>query len=248
MTAKVKTLVGGEYLDIEFYLDGSFEITNKDIEYEIAYEAMGGKGSPATWVLKEIEVHNIEWLLQEGAWHVKRDVLHIEGFDGVLAKNFAIDVVDHVSWIYAEYAKETYISYLISEARRTVSEGQVGVDPRAHLGRLVARMTSGNGSRKFPMYDWPSIREIKSAVYDMTCIIPLETPTRGPIMERVALIQRCVASAVADDASEKFSEDVQDKLFDEAWVKERDWQFRRLIHLLEAKQEGKPLPALLETP
>jgi len=236
MTAIIKALVMGEYLDIELQRDGSFDIANRGLEYEQAFEAFGGGETAATIFAKAFERDAIGTLL--GRYFDVEPL--VRDYDARLIKLFAVDMVDHVAGIYEEYASSTHLSRVLGALREIIAQGDFGRSSISRVLDLKDKLLSGSRTMDYDMFDTESVREIKKAIERLLGIgfIPVVTSNALPIGYHVLDIQRYSANAVAYDAGGYNSE---------AYKRECGWQLRRFVHLMEAHQGNEPLPPMEET-
>jgi hypothetical protein len=242
MTVKARVLQDGEYLDIEIHRDGSVDITNKDMDYELAFSAMGSDNTAAVRLKRLIECEATSWLLRAFDFRTEYTgpdkPYHVPDFDTKVMETFAVDVVEHIVGIYEEHTKRTDIRNAIREARRVIREGRKILDDEDIVQTMLERF------ERVRSYDVShAVNYARRSARNMLVSIIfgeyLQSDFKGAVLDT----RNTASAVVAWDADPG-----RGRVFEEAFREDGLWQLRRLLHLIESRQEGKPLPGLEATP
>lgn len=258
MTIKARALVWGEYLNVEFQRDGLFDIVNREMDYELAFHAMGGNKTAAIELKEAIEEDALGWLLHHFDFRIAhsyecppRPVVVLD-FDASLVETFVVDVVAHILGIYEEYTRRTDIAHAIKESRRVIRGGRRLLDEEDALKTILdvfeRRTSDPLVIRDYVVMGWgPAVSHAMKAARNMLVSVIRGEFKQGDFINSVIDVVHAATSVAANDASPRATLGYREG-FDAAWQEERNWQLRRLLHLLEARQEGRPLPDIGETP
>lgn len=239
MTVKFQVTVWGQVLDVEMTVDGDIDITNKNLEYEQTLEALSGERTPATFVYDQLTYIPIGFLMFHSYEIFKNDM--------PLLSAFVVDCVEHISYIYKESIGDDFIDSAIAEFRLNIKEllygSNRGSDAVKSIRRIVKEIESIYRKLDPPRSHRSAgfvLLATNEAAYGLS-----QGPLTGYIL--VDSVEKSLEWAL-QAASFKVTYDREDPGFKNAREAEYDWQTRRLLHLMEAHQDGRSFLDIGKTP
>ena len=239
VTVKFQVRVSGEDLNVEMTIDGNVDITNKNLEYEQALEALSGKETPATRVYRRLTNEPIEFFM----YYASRIYANNEA----LLLAFAIDCLEHVLYVYTEEIGDDFLVKTIAKLRLNISDLFHG----SNHDSKAAWWTLKEIEEKYRTLPTPTSRRSAGLVLLSANEIAsgLSEASMG-IYFTVDVVENSIGwSRQAASFKETRGEyRIESPELEIARAKEYNWQSRRLLHLMEAQQSGRSFLDIGKTP
>jgi hypothetical protein len=224
-----------EQLDVSISRGGEMSFNNADIEYEIAYAAMGGRKSRAMECLDAWDFD---------PWPVVRIMTDN---DITLCGRFLTDCVEHVLPLYKkEFPEDLRLRQAVIAARdQYISPGRDWVPLNdAKMGAFRAMLEAvhyGGVAGKTPA---GRVAEAAYAMMNLTTFMA-QSYNKSYVGELITdAINTCAETFGEDNVFDKGNHDLSTG----AIVKESAWQWRRFYDIVTALRAGRDWPDLKETP
>lgn len=239
MTVKFQVKVRGQVLDVEMTVDGDIEITNKNLEYEQTLAALSGDSTPTTCVYDQLTYDPIGFLM----FHA-REILK-DSIPLLLA--FAVDCVEHISYIYKETIGDDFITNVIAEFRLNIKERLYGSNRGVDAVRAIRNIVNEIETR-YRILDPPRSRRSAGFVLLAANEIASDLPEEFLGSYRTVEATENSREWTLQAASFYVTNDRESTEFKNARETEYNWQSRRLLHLMEAQQSGRSFLDIGKTP
>lgn len=230
MTVKFQVTVWGQVLDVEMTVDGDIDITNKNLEYEQTITALSGEPTPATYVYDKLIYEPIDFFIFHSSEIYANNML--------LLLTFAVDCVEHVSYIYKEAIGDDFVTKVITEFRLNISERLYGSNRGFEATKAIRKILSEIEVR-YRNLNFPRNHQTSGLVLfaanDAAIGLSEDFLSKYKTVNSVENSREFALQA----ASFRVTDDRESPEFKNARETEYNWQTRRLLHLMEAHQDGR---------
>lgn len=228
MTVQFKMPVYGSVLEIEMTLDGRrVAILNKDVEYDIVLYEFGEPLTGAIIAHSELTRCPLDYILDKA--------LDIEILDTRLLQWYMLDLVEHVLEVYEDNQKDTYVTYAIEEARKFMTTPVEAGDMQVVVNKLRKLRTHE---------DWMSSNVVLAAVMAVEAAA-VAWPIRNKTAYNLLSVHLHAMNARALKIPRMTG--TYEAYMDNSMQAEKNWQLRRLLRLMQSRQNKTPFPALEDT-
>ena len=239
MTVNITISYMGQHLDLELERDGSFLITNRDVAWEQMLAAMSGDPTPAIVALDSLTSNLLDSVI---AFALDYNVAQ-EEFTGT--PRFVVGMmIDCLERLGRKHPKLEGLEEFIARARRLNDRFAFGFQAQEVLEKHEEIVDLGM-SLDYGTHAAGQILECAQRMVNVVhWFLTTDSVSEVTLMNHLGSVLWYAASARAY----VFSVDIKSQEWIGHHELERRWQARRLIHLMEAKQQKQPRPGVEETP